>query len=211
MVATSHWLSSKFITSKLDCGTDDRWCDAHKEFLKTSQYPNSLPFLLHETIFSSLPAKEAILYARENLMPFVATHSVLPLLASALYRNNQSEAGAGTEIPSWKFENLSVLFREEFCRLHGWPAEDPLEVVVDLGSRGGALNAVEKARKVIGQRLGDVRSWDELPVRFSLLPLLRSNLILMIRWKSLFLLLDDIIPSLSALLPRNKQLKIIHQ
>jgi len=114
-------------------------------------------------------------------MPFVATHSVLPLLASALYRNNQSgagagaEAGAGTEIPSWKFENLSVLFREEFCRLHGWPAEDPLEVVVDLGSRGGALNAVEKARKVIGQRLGDVRSWDELPVRFSLLPLLKSN------------------------------------
>ncbi|MCQ8811568.1 hypothetical protein NQU36_26575 [Escherichia coli] len=38
-------------------------------------------------------------------------------------------------------------------------------MIVDLGSRGGALNAVEKARKVIGERLGDVRSWDELPVR----------------------------------------------
>ena len=60
---------------------------------------------------------------------------------------------------------LVQLFREEYCRRHGWPKEDPLEVVVDLGSRGGALNAIEKARRVMGTHLGDVRKWDELPVR----------------------------------------------
>jgi hypothetical protein len=37
-------------------------------------------------------------------------------------------------------------------------------VVVDLGSRGGALHAIEKARRVMGEHLGDVRSWQELPV-----------------------------------------------
>jgi hypothetical protein len=59
---------------------------------------------------------------------------------------------------------LIDLFREEFCRRHGWPKEDPLEVIVDLGSRGGALNVIEKARKVMGNHLGDVKTWGELPV-----------------------------------------------
>lgn len=60
---------------------------------------------------------------------------------------------------------LVSLFRAEFCRRHEWPKEEPLEVVVDLGSRGGALNAIEKARKVMGERLGSVRQWTDLPVR----------------------------------------------
>jgi hypothetical protein len=93
-------------------------------------------------------------------MAFMATHEVLPLLASALYQDRHLPTRAQSETQS-----LVELFRMEFCRRHGWPQEDPLEVIVDLGSRGGALNAVEKARKVIGERLGDVRSWDELPVR----------------------------------------------
>lgn len=59
---------------------------------------------------------------------------------------------------------LVSLFRAEFCRRHGWSKEEPLEVVVDLGSRGGALNAIEKARRVMGERLGSVRKWTDLPV-----------------------------------------------
>lgn len=59
---------------------------------------------------------------------------------------------------------LIALFREEYCKVHHWAKEDPLEVVVDLGSRGGALHAIEKARRVMGEHLGDVRSWQELPV-----------------------------------------------
>ena len=59
---------------------------------------------------------------------------------------------------------LVSMFKAEFCRLHQLPREDPLKVAVDLGSRGGALNALEKARKVMGARLGDVRTWYDLPV-----------------------------------------------
>lgn len=60
--------------------------------------------------------------------------------------------------------SLVSMFRAEFCRRHGWAKEEPLEVVVDLGSRGGALNAIEKARRVMGDRLGNVRKWTDLPV-----------------------------------------------
>jgi hypothetical protein len=59
---------------------------------------------------------------------------------------------------------LVVMFRAEYCRRHGLAKDEPLEVVVDLGSRGGALNVIEKARRVMGDRLGNVRSWQELPV-----------------------------------------------
>jgi hypothetical protein len=140
---------------------DDRWCDVNKDFLQAPPHPSSLPFYLHRTIFSNLPAKDAILYARQYLMPFMPSHQVLPLLTSALYQDRQIPHGA----QAVEGGSLVALFREEFCRRHGWPKEDPLEVIVDLGSRGGALNAVEKARKLIGERLGqDARTWDELPV-----------------------------------------------
>ena len=138
-----------------------RWCDLNREFLQSPPHPSSLPFYLHRTIFTNLPAKEAILYARQYLMPFMPSHQVLPLLTSALYHDRQ--VPTATQQPPEG--SLVALFREEFCRRHGWPKEDPLEVIVDLGSRGGALNAVEKARKLIGERLGqDARTWDELPV-----------------------------------------------
>lgn len=80
------------------------------------------------------------------------------MLTSTLYSES-------SPYPKHDSASLVELFREEFCRRHGWPKEDPLEVAVDLGSRGGALNAVEKARRVMGAHLGDVRKWDELPVR----------------------------------------------
>ena len=59
------------------------------------------------------------------------------------------------------------MFQAEYSRLHGWPKEDPLEVAADLGSRGGGLAAIEKARKVMGERLGPVRTWTDLPVRLT--------------------------------------------
>jgi hypothetical protein len=161
-----------------------RWCGANKEFLQSPPHPSSLPFYLHRTIFSNLPAKEAILYARQYLMPFMPTHQVLPLLTSALYQDRQIPISPLGPQPI-EGGSLVSLFREEFCRRHGWPKEDPLEVIVDLGSRGGALNAVEKARKLIGERLGqDARTWDELPVCHfppffpsSLLPFFPSSLL----------------------------------
>jgi len=67
--------------------------------------------------------------------------------------------------------DLVRIFMGEFCRLHSWPKEDPLGVVVDLGSRGGALNAIEKARRVMGDRLGPVRLWQELPVGVFIRPI----------------------------------------
>jgi hypothetical protein len=100
-------------------------------------------------------------------MPFMPSHQVLPLLTSALYHDRQIPISHENEKQQSLDEggSLTALFREEFCRRHGWSKEDPLEVIVDLGSRGGALNAVEKARKLIGERLGqDARTWDELPV-----------------------------------------------
>jgi len=169
-------LSSRSSIKHVRGEADNRWCDANKEFLQSPPHPSSLPFYLHRTIFSNLPAKDAILYARQYLMPFMPSHQVLPLLTSALYQDrqipNSTQAVEGG--------SLVALFREEFCRRHGWPKEDPLEVIVDLGSRGGALNAVEKARKLIGERLGqDARTWDELPVcplcsSYSCLPYSRS-------------------------------------
>lgn len=63
---------------------------------------------------------------------------------------------------------LAKMFEAEFCRRHGLPKEDLLSIAIDLGGRGGALAAIEKARKVmlLGDRMGNVREWDELPVCF---------------------------------------------
>lgn len=65
--------------------------------------------------------------------------------------------------PELEASAIIPLFTVEFCRLHGWPKDDPLGVVVELGA-GGALSKIEKARKVMKERLGEVRTWDELPV-----------------------------------------------
>ena len=66
---------------------------------------------------------------------------------------------------------LAQMFEAEFCRRHGLPKEDLLSIAVDLGGKGGALAAIEKARKVmlLGDRTGNVREWEELPVRLALL------------------------------------------
>lgn len=103
-------------------------------------------------------------------MIYVPTQPVLHLLTSCLYPKpvNPDDDEPMTSSPS-PYENdtapLVGMFRAEFCRRHGWPKEEPLGVVVDLGSRGGALNVIEKARRVMGDHLGGVRTWQELPVR----------------------------------------------
>jgi hypothetical protein len=78
----------------------------------------------------------------------------------------EDEGRPGKLMSPYKHESIPLIkmFQEEFCRRHGWPKEEPLEVLVDLGSRGGALNAIEKARRVMGERLGPVRKWTDLPV-----------------------------------------------
>lgn len=64
---------------------------------------------------------------------------------------------------------LVEMFQSEFCRRHGLPKEDLLSVAVGLGGKGGALGAIERARRmmVLGDQLGNVREWQELPVSAS--------------------------------------------
>lgn len=119
-------------------------------------------------------------------MPFLSTQPVTQLITSCLYSTSSTSSTSATKTPGggasavedgspyvqdiadkYDFRPLVVLFRTEFCRRHALPKEEPLEVVVDLGSRGGALNVIEKARRVMGDRLGNIRTWDELPVSLS--------------------------------------------
>jgi hypothetical protein len=106
-------------------------------------------------------------YARDHLFPYLPFHAdeIFHLLGAIVYTpstwaennyadllNPQLEAGA-----------LIPYFKVEFCRLHGWPKEDPLDVLVDLGSNGSLIK-IDKARTMLKDRIGDVRTWDELPV-----------------------------------------------
>lgn len=141
------------------------WCEENHTFLQSPPHPSPLPYHLRRSVFLRLPPQEAILYARKYLLAYIPSQEVLKLLTSTLYTGKAN----GRIVPN-DTVSLVQLFREEFCKRHGWPKEDPLEVVVDLGSRGGALNAIEKARRVMGAHLGDVRKWDELPVCLVCLP-----------------------------------------
>ncbi|WVF70209.1 hypothetical protein IAT40_004998 [Kwoniella sp. CBS 6097] len=69
-----------------------------------------------------------------------------------------------------ELEELAKMLKDEFCRRYQWPKEDPLEVALDLGSRGGALNVIEKARKVMSEHLGPIRTWTDLPIEVPLPP-----------------------------------------
>jgi hypothetical protein len=111
-------------------------------------------------------------YARDHLFPYmVSSHQqeIYHLLGALLYTPAQLPSSPYADLlsPSLEAPALVPLFRVEFCRLHGWAREDPLAVVVDLGA-GGALGKIEKARKVMKERLGEVRVWEELPVRLVL-------------------------------------------
>ncbi|KAK8846625.1 hypothetical protein IAR55_005711 [Kwoniella newhampshirensis] len=168
-----------------------KWCEANKAFLSSPPHPSALPYHLHRAVFKSLsdPA-EAIVYARKHMMVYVPTQPVLKLITSCLYDNytkKEKETKDGMddvdmtgdggddtmrerEDDEKNMEELVKMFKAEFCRRYQWPKEDPLEVAVDLGSRGGALNVIEKARRVMGEHLGHVRQWTDLPMEVPLPP-----------------------------------------
>lgn len=142
-----------------DLSSAIEWCEENKAFLAAGPHPSSLPYHLHRAVFlATKDTNQALQYARTHLFEYMPTHPVLALVTSSLYKGSEESPYANDPAP------LASMFVTDYCRRHGWAREDPLEVVVDLGSRGGALNAIEKARRVMGERLGNVRQWEELPV-----------------------------------------------
>ncbi|WWC87311.1 uncharacterized protein L201_002200 [Kwoniella dendrophila CBS 6074] len=65
---------------------------------------------------------------------------------------------------------LVEMFKNEFCRRYQWSKEDSLKISIELGSKFGSLDKIEKARKVMGEHLGNIRKWDELPMEVPLPP-----------------------------------------
>ncbi|CAK9784312.1 hypothetical protein CC85DRAFT_296215 [Cutaneotrichosporon oleaginosum] len=142
-----------------------QWTNENKDFLAAPPHPSSLPYHLHRAVFLSFTDRmKALEYARAHLFAYMSTQPVLALVTSCLYSGADESPYANDPAP------LASMFITDYCRRHGWAREDPLEVVVDLGSRGGALNAIEKARRVMGERLGNVRKWEELPMEVPLPP-----------------------------------------
>ena len=186
-------------------------------FLRSPPHPSPLPFHLHRFVFLRIPdPSTALSYARSHLISYVPTQPVLQLLTSSLYPSKPTDLDADDSMSgetTSPYQNdpapLVAMFRAEFCRRHGWAKEEPLGVVVDLGSRGGALNVIEKARRVMGDHLGQVRTWQELPVR-SPSPASEFRLELG-RWRSPCRHHGDIIRSSSVRCRRNKRPSRIRQ
>lgn len=164
------------ISSDLTAGDAEsalRWTSKHHAYLSSPPHPSPLPFQLHRARFVSLLRRSgavdgipaALKYAQDHLFPFItAQPEVYRLLGAIAFGSDLgSSPYADLLSPAYAAAALVPLFRIEFCRLHGWPKEDPLDVVVELGANG-ALAKIEKARKVMKDRLGDVRTWEELPV-----------------------------------------------
>ncbi|WWC67530.1 uncharacterized protein I206_101438 [Kwoniella pini CBS 10737] len=175
-----------------------QWCETNSRFLSSPPHPSSLPYHLHETVFKSINnQQDAIKYARSNMMGYVPSQPVLKLITSCLYDSSNSISsstngfgmnGSGMKGKLMngkiiedlneakerekleKLNELQKMFQSEFCRLHQWSKEDSLEVTVELGSRGGTLDKIEKARRVMGEHLGNVRKWEELPMEVPLPP-----------------------------------------
>ncbi|OCF59236.1 hypothetical protein L486_03739 [Kwoniella mangroviensis CBS 10435] len=156
------------------------WCSESSTFLSSPPHPSSLPYHLHRAVFRSIKDKrEAISYAQQNMMGYLPSQPVLKLITGCLYPgqsmgkklngNGVQEEESGGE-GEGELEELAKMFQNEFCRRHQWSKEDPLEVTVELGSRGGTLDKIEKARRVMGEHLGNVRKWDELPMEVPLPP-----------------------------------------
>lgn len=165
-----------------------RWTTKHHAYLSSPPHPSPLPFYLHRARYISLLAENppinslstlkgrpdatckdfpsALQYAQDHFFPYLGHQpEVLRLLGASCFSfpGLSSSPYADFLSPELAPPALVPLFRIEFCRLHGWPKEDPLDVVIELGS-SGALNKIEKARKVMQARMGDVRTWEEMPV-----------------------------------------------
>jgi hypothetical protein len=197
-----------------------RWCEENAPFIQSPPHPSPLPYYLHRFVFLSLqPPSAALLYAREYLLPYATSQPVLQLVTSCLYPTKVTSNTTANDI------NMDIdtppplaspyhhdpaplvsMFRAEYCRRHGIAKEEPLDVAVELGSRGGALGAIEKARKVMGDRLGSVRTWTDLPVHLSLLLSASTD---RIRWKSHYLQTDVTIQSSYVLYRKNRRRRSI--
>ena len=165
-----------------------RWTSKHHAYLSSGPHPSALPFYLHRARFISLllnppppvmsivdpngPIKQqipaALQYARDHLFPYLPFHSdeIFHLLGAIVYAPSTWADNNYADLLSPQLEAPALIpyFKIEFCRLHGWPKEDPLDVLVELGSNG-TLIKIDKARTMLKDRIGDVRTWDELPVR----------------------------------------------
>jgi hypothetical protein len=164
-----------------------RWTSKHHAYLSSGPHPSALPFYLHRARFINLlrdppppvmsivdpngPIKQqipaALQYARDHLFPYLPFHSdeIFHLLGAIVYAPSTWVDNNYADLLSSQLEAKALIpyFKVEFCRLHGWPKEDPLDVLVELGSNGSLIK-IDKARTMLKDRIGDVRTWDELPV-----------------------------------------------
>jgi hypothetical protein len=164
-----------------------RWTSKHHAYLSSGPHPSALPFYLHRARFINLlrdppppvmsivdpngPIKQqipaALQYARDHLFPYLPFHSdeIFHLLGAIVYAPSTWVDNNYADLLSSQLEAKALIpyFKVEFCRLHGWPKEDPLDVLVELGSNGSLIK-IDKARTMLKDRIGDVRKWDELPV-----------------------------------------------
>ena len=122
----------------------------------------------------------------------------LPLskLQNSIYRD--------LALPTLHFD-LEPLFAKEYCASLGMSRQLPLRVVGDIGG-GGAMARIERGRKVMGDRKGEWRQMDELPVRSEVSIRNADDHTIYyyyFRLKFYCLLRTDIIRYLPVLFPRN--------
>ncbi|KAJ9109085.1 hypothetical protein QFC21_000413 [Naganishia friedmannii] len=168
-----------------------RWTSKHHAYLSSGIHPSALPFQLHRARFIALlldppppvvsiidpigPVKQeipaALQYARDHLFPHLPFHEkeIFHLAGALVYPPSTWATNEYADLLSPQLEAKALIpsFKLEFCRLHGWPKEDPLDVVVELGSNGSLIK-IDKARAMLKDRIGDVRTWDELPISLPL-------------------------------------------
>jgi hypothetical protein len=113
----------------------------------------------------------------------------------------QNSAYRDLALPTLHFD-LEPLFAKEYCASLGMSRQVPLRVVGDIGG-GGAMARIEKGRKVMGDRKGEWRQMDELPVRLQVFIRNTVDHYFSLRLKSHCLLRTDIIQYLPVLFPRN--------
>ena len=135
--------------------------------------------LIHNPGPSTTECPAPLQYARDHLFPYIVSHhqkEIYHLLGALLYTPQDLPSSPYSDLlsPDLRAPALVPLFHAEFCRLHGWAKEDPLAIVVELGS-SGALGKIDKARKVMKERLGEVRTWEELPMELPLPPTRRYH------------------------------------
>ncbi|KAF8797979.1 hypothetical protein BYT27DRAFT_7228586 [Phlegmacium glaucopus] len=153
-----------------------RWTRTHQSFLQSRSSP--LEFYLHRSqyirlLLSAHPPDPlpAISYANANLRPFYKEHGpefkrLMTCIAFLPLSKLQNSTYRDLALPTLHFD-LEPLFAKEYCASLGMSRQVPLRVVGDIGG-GGAMARIEKGRKVMGDRKGEWRQMDELPIEIPL-------------------------------------------